>query len=93
MITINEAIFLLHESVAAAGDIDRLFKECFGHAMGPLETADLIGLDTVLLSLEVLYGDFSEAKYRPCTLLRTMVDAGLLGRKTGRGFHAYEMPT
>lgn len=89
MITINEAVFLLHEKVAAAEDIDRLFKECFGHSMGPLETADLIGLDTVLLSLEVLYDNFSDSKYRPCTLLRAMVDAGLLGRKTGRGFHSY----
>ncbi len=59
--------------------------------MGPLETADLIGLDTVLLSLEVLYDTFSDPKYRPCTLLRTMVSAGLLGRKTGRGFHSYEI--
>lgn len=91
MTTINEAVFLLHEHVAPAGDIDRLFKECFGHAMGPLETADLIGLDTVLLSLEVLYDSFSDPKYRPCTLLRTMVDAGFLGRKTGRGFHSYEI--
>lgn len=93
MITINEAVFLLHENIAAAEDIDRLFKECFGHSMGPLETADLIGLDTVLLSLEVLYDNFSDSKYRPCMLLRSMVDAGLLGRKTGRGFHSYEMAT
>lgn len=91
MITINEAIFLLYEQVAPVGDIDRLFKECFGHAMGPLETADLIGLDTVLLSLEVLYDSFGDPKYRPCTLLRTMVNAGLLGRKTGQGFHSYEI--
>lgn len=90
MITVNEAIFLLQEGVADGADIDRLFKECFGHSMGPLETADLIGLDTVLLSLEVLYDNLNEPKYRPCPLLRTMVDAGLLGRKSGRGFHAYE---
>lgn len=93
MITINEAIFLMHEGVASAEDVDRLFKECFGHAMGPLETADLIGLDTVLLSLHVLYDNLNEPKYRPCTLLRTMVDAGLLGRKTGRGFYSYETAT
>ncbi len=93
MITINEAVFLLHEGVAPAADIDRLFKECFGHAMGPLETADLIGLDTVLLSLEVLHDGFGDPKYRPCTLLRTLVDAGLLGRKSGRGFHSYESVT
>jgi 3-hydroxybutyryl-CoA dehydrogenase len=91
MLTVNEAIFLLHERVAvSARDIDRLFKDCFGHAMGPLETADLIGLDTVLLSLEVLYENFNDPKYRPCPLLRTMVHAGLHGRKTGQGFHAYE---
>ncbi|HEY3685971.1 MAG TPA: 3-hydroxyacyl-CoA dehydrogenase NAD-binding domain-containing protein [Streptosporangiaceae bacterium] len=93
MLTVNEAVFLLHEGVATAGDIDRLFRECFGHSMGPLATADLIGLDTVLLSLEVLYDNLNEPKYRPCTLLRQMVDAGLLGRKTGRGFHPYETTT
>jgi 3-hydroxybutyryl-CoA dehydrogenase len=90
MITINEAIFLLQEGVASAREIDRLSTECFAHSMGPLETADLIGLDTVLFSLEVLHGDFRESKYRPCPLLRSMVDAGLLGRKTGQGFHRYE---
>ncbi|MFF1832865.1 3-hydroxyacyl-CoA dehydrogenase family protein [Streptomyces sp. NPDC058231] len=90
MITLNEAIFTLHEGVSTARDIDRLFKECFGHAMGPLETADLIGLDTVYLSLQVLYEDFNDPKYRPCPLLRRMVDAGLHGRKTGQGFHSYE---
>jgi 3-hydroxybutyryl-CoA dehydrogenase len=90
MVTINEAIFTLHEVISTAADIDRLAKECFGHSMGPLETADLIGLDVVLLSLEVLYASLSDPKYRPCTLLRTMVDAGLLGRKTGQGFHVYE---
>jgi 3-hydroxybutyryl-CoA dehydrogenase len=92
MLTVNEAICLLREGVSSARDIDRLFKECFGHAMGPLETADLIGLDTVLLSLEVLHDNLGEAKFRPCPLLRTMVHAGLLGRKTGRGFHSYESP-
>ncbi|MDF3142970.1 MULTISPECIES: 3-hydroxyacyl-CoA dehydrogenase NAD-binding domain-containing protein [unclassified Streptomyces] len=90
MLTLNEAVFLLHEGVSAAADIDRLFKECFGHAMGPLETADLIGLDTVLLSLEVLHDNFNDPKYRPCPLLRKLVDAGLHGRKTGQGFHSYE---
>jgi 3-hydroxybutyryl-CoA dehydrogenase len=91
MLTVNEAIFLLHENVSSVAEIDRLFKECFGHAMGPLETADLIGLDTVLFSLDVLYENFNDPKYRPCPLLRTMVDAGLHGRKTGRGFHSYEV--
>ena len=91
MLMVNEAIFVLHERVAASvADVDRLFKECFGHAMGPLETADLIGLDTVLLSLEVLYDNLNDPKFRPCPLLRTMVHAGLHGRKTGRGFHTYE---
>lgn len=90
MLTINEAVFLLHEGVSTAADVDRLFKECFGHAMGPLETADLIGLDTVLLSLRVLHEEFGDPKYRPCPLLRRLVDAGRLGRKTGRGFHTYE---
>ncbi|MFC7549670.1 3-hydroxyacyl-CoA dehydrogenase family protein [Plantactinospora sp. GCM10030261] len=90
MLTVNEAIFLLHERVADVTAIDRLFKECFGHPMGPLATADLIGLDTVLYSLEVLYDEFQDPKYRPCPLLRRMVDAGLHGRKTGRGFHTYE---
>jgi len=89
MLTINEAIFLVHEQVAPAEDIDRIFKECFGHKMGPLETADLIGLDTILLSLDVLYESFNDSKYRTCTLLKKMVDAGLHGRKSRRGFYSY----
>ena len=89
MLTVNEAIFLLQEQVASAEDIDRLFRQCFGHKMGPLETADLIGLDTVLFSIEVLYDNFRESKYRPCPLLQKMVDAGLYGRKSGQGFYKY----
>lgn len=89
MLTINEAVFLLHDQVASAADVDRIFKGCFGHPMGPLETADLIGLDTILLSLEVLHESFSDSKYRPCPLLRKLVDAGLHGRKSGRGFYNY----
>ncbi len=89
MLTLNEAIFLAHERVAAPEEVDRLFKGCFGHRMGPLETADLIGLDTVLQSLEVLRQDLGEDKFRPCPLLRQMVEAGLLGRKSGRGFYNY----
>jgi 3-hydroxybutyryl-CoA dehydrogenase len=89
MLTINEAVFLLHEGVAAAAEIDEIFKSCFGHKMGPLETADLIGLDTILLSIEVLYEAFNDGKYRPCPLLKKMVDAGLHGRKSGRGFYTY----
>ena len=93
MLTINEAIFLLQEGAAPARDIDRLFVECFGHAMGPLETADLIGLDTVLQSIMVLYEEFSDSKYRPCPLLTKMVAAGLHGRKSGEGFYNYAVAT
>jgi 3-hydroxybutyryl-CoA dehydrogenase len=89
MLTINEAIFLLLEQVASVEDIDRIFKTCFGHKMGPLETADLIGLDTILFSIEVLYESFNDSKFRPCPLLRKMVDAGLYGRKSGQGFYTY----
>ncbi len=89
MLTVNEAIFLLHENVASAEAVDTIFKNCFGHKMGPLETADLIGLDTILFSIEVLYQEFNDSKFRPCPLLRQMVDAGLHGRKSGRGFYTY----
>ncbi|WP_414529160.1 3-hydroxyacyl-CoA dehydrogenase family protein [Nodularia chucula] len=89
MLTINEAIFLLQDQVASAEDVDRIFKTCFGHKMGPLETADLIGLDTILFSIEVLYESFNDSKYRPCSLLKKMVDAGLHGRKSGQGFYSY----
>lgn len=89
MLMVNEAIFLLQEDVASAEDVDRLFRECFAHKMGPLETADLIGLDTVLYSIVALYEAFNDDKYRPCPLLKKMVDAGLHGRKTGRGFYTY----
>jgi 3-hydroxybutyryl-CoA dehydrogenase len=90
MLTINEAIFMVQEQVSSVAEVDRLFKQCFGHKMGPLETADLIGLDTVLLSIEVLYESFNDSKYRPCPLLKQMVDAGLSGRKSGRGFYTYQ---
>ncbi len=89
MLTVNEAIFLLHERVSSAADIDRLFRGCFGHKMGPLETADLIGLDTILLSLEGLFDSLKDPKFRPCPLLRKMVDAGLHGKKCGQGFYSY----
>lgn len=89
MLTINEAVFLLQDQVASASDVDRIFKSCFGHKMGPLETADLIGLDTILFSIEVLYESFNDSKYRPCPLLKKMVEAGLHGRKSGQGFYTY----
>jgi 3-hydroxybutyryl-CoA dehydrogenase len=89
MLTVNEAVYLVHENVASAGDVDELFRSCFGHKMGPLETADLIGLDTILRSIEVLHESFADSKYRPCPLLKKMVDAGLHGRKSGQGFYSY----
>ena len=85
----NEAAFVLQDNVATAEKIDLIFKKCFGHKMGPLETADLIGLDTVMRSLDVLYESFQDPKYRCCPLLRKLVYAGHLGRKTGKGFHVY----
>jgi len=90
MLTVNEAVFLVHETVASAEEIDDIFRSCFGHKMGPLETADLIGLDTVLRSIELLYEQFCDPKYRPCPLLRRMVEAGLHGRKSGEGFYHYD---
>lgn len=89
MLTINEAVFLVQDGVAEATQVDQLFKTCFGHKMGPLETADLIGLDTILYSIEVLHECFADSKYRPCPLLQKMVDAGLHGRKSGKGFYDY----
>lgn len=90
MLMVNEAMFLLHEGVSTVPDVDRLFKTCFGHKMGPLETTDLIGLDTVLQSLENLYMEFNDSKYRPCPLLKQKVYAGMLGRKSGEGFYRYD---
>lgn len=89
MLTVNEAAYLVHEGVADASAVDEVFRGCFGHPMGPLETADLIGVDTILYSVEVLYEYFNDSKYRPCPLLRHMTDAGLHGRKTGQGFYSY----
>jgi 3-hydroxybutyryl-CoA dehydrogenase len=93
MLMVNEAMFLVYEGVAAVQDVDRLFKTCFGHKMGPLETADLIGLDTVLRSIEVIYEELNDSKYRPCPLLKKMVYAGTTGRKSGKGFYDYETGT
>ncbi|MEW2708663.1 3-hydroxyacyl-CoA dehydrogenase family protein [Streptomyces koyangensis] len=89
MLTINEAVFCVQDQVATAEDVDRMFKGCFGHKMGPLETGDLIGLDTILNSLTVMYESFKDPKYRPAPLLQKMVDAKLLGRKTSQGFYTY----
>jgi 3-hydroxybutyryl-CoA dehydrogenase len=90
MLTINECIYLLQDQVADARDVDIIFKLGFGHKMGPLATADLIGLDTVLNSLMVLYDSYNDPKYRPCPLLKKMVSAGLLGKKSGKGFFNYQ---
>jgi 3-hydroxybutyryl-CoA dehydrogenase len=89
MLTVNEAAYLVHEGVASAEAVDDVFRSCFEHRMGPLELADLIGLDTILYSVEVLHDSFADSKYRPCPLLRQLVDAGLHGRKSGRGFYTY----
>jgi len=89
MLTINEAIFLVQDQVADARDIDHIFTSCIGHKMGPLETGDMIGLDTVLFSLNVLYESFEDPKYQPCPLLKKMVGTGLLGRKSKQGFYQY----
>ena len=90
MIFVNEAIFMVQEQIARSEDIDTLFKTCFGHKMGPLQTADLIGLDTILQSLQGLYESFNDDKYRPSFLLKKMVDAGYLGVKSGQGFYRYQ---
>ena len=87
---INEAIFALMEGVAKAEAIDTVMKLGMNHPMGPLELADLIGLDTCLNILEVLHRDLGDDRYRPCPLLRKYVAAGWLGRKTRRGFFTYE---
>lgn len=87
---INEAIFALHEGVASAEDIDKGMKLGTNHPMGPLALADLIGLDTVLAIITVLYDGFKDPKFRPCPLLVKMVNAGYLGKKSGRGFYKYE---
>ncbi len=87
---INEAIFALQEGLASAEEIDAGMKLGCNHPIGPLALCDLIGLDVELAVMEVLYGSFNDPKYRPAPLLREMVDAGQLGRKTGRGFYRYD---
>lgn len=86
---INEAVFALYEGIACADDIDKGMKLGTNQPMGPLQLADFIGLDTVLAICNVLHDGFKESKYRPCPLLVKMVDAGYLGKKTGKGFYSY----
>ncbi len=87
---INEAIFCLYHGVGKPEDIDTVMRLGANHPMGPLALADLIGLDTCLAIMETLYNGFKDSKYRPCPLLRKYVEAGWLGRKTGKGFYDYK---
>jgi len=86
---INEAIFALHEGVATRESIDGIMKLGMNHPMGPLALADFIGLDVCLAILNVMHEGLGDPKYRACPLLKRYVDAGWLGRKTGRGFYEY----
>lgn len=89
MLTLNEAAAVLGEGTADAETVDRIFQDCFGHPMGPLRTADLIGLDTIVDSLEVLRQHTGEERFRPCPLLASLVAEGNVGRKSGSGFYQY----
>jgi 3-hydroxybutyryl-CoA dehydrogenase len=86
---INEAVWALHDGVAEAEAIDTIAKLGFAHPMGPLALADLIGLDTCVAIMEVLHEGLGDDRYEPCPLLRELVVAGRLGRKSGRGFYIY----
>lgn len=85
----NQAAIILEEYNMEAGDVDNVMKKCFGHQMGPLETADLIGLDTVMLSLDVLYSEYKQTQYKCCYLIRQKVSKGETGKKAGKGFYKY----
>lgn len=89
MLVVNESASLVQEGVASPEQVDMIFKKCFGHPMGPLETADLIGIDTIVKTLEVLEENLASDRFTPCALLRQKVDSGALGRKTKRGFYNY----
>jgi 3-hydroxybutyryl-CoA dehydrogenase len=86
---INEAIYAVFEGVGSVEDIDTVMKLGMNHPMGPLALADFIGLDTVLAIINVLHDGFKDARFRPCPLLKQYVDAGYLGKKSGRGFYHY----
>ena len=86
---INEAIFVLHEGLASAEEIDTAMKLGANHPIGPLALADMIGIDVCLFVMQILHNDFADSKFRPCPLLKKMVNAGYLGRKSGRGFFDY----
>lgn len=88
-IYMNEAAYVVQDKVATPKEVDEIFKRCFSNKMGPLETIDLIGVDTVVNSLNVLYKNYHDPKYRVCPLLNMMVNAGKLGRKTKEGFYKY----
>ncbi len=90
MTMINEAVFTLYDGVGTRDAIDSVMHLGMNHPMGPLALADLIGLDTCLAIMEVLYEGYKDSRYRPCPLLRQYVEAGMLGRKTGQGFYPYE---
>lgn len=87
---INEAAFVFMEGIGSAEDIDASMRLGTNHPMGPLQLADFIGLDTCLAIMEVLYNGFNDSKYRPCPVLKNYVDAGWLGKKSGRGFYKYD---
>lgn len=87
---INEAIYTLYEGVASKEDIDAVMTLGMNHPMGPLRLADMIGLDTCLFIMNVLYDGFKDSKYRPCPLLQQMVDAGYYGKKSGQGFYRHD---